>query len=128
MDRGTRNLFALVLVAVIAVTAAAAFLLGGSSLIDPGAPANATAVDGVIVAVRSEGLDQVKGFDLRTTNQGTLAFTLGDWRTAPNSRRAISSSTRQPRSRFASGTGPRGTTRSRSGSRTLQARSVSRPS
>ena len=78
MDRGTRNLFALVLVAVIAVTAAAAFVLGGSSLIDPGAPANATAVDGVIVAVRSEGLDQVKGFDLRTTNQRTLAFTLGD--------------------------------------------------
>ena len=78
MDRGTRNLFALVLVAVIAVTAAAAFLLGGSSLIDPGAPANATAVDGVIVAVPSEGLDRVNGFDLRTIDQGTLAFSLGD--------------------------------------------------
>ena len=32
------------------VTGAAAFLLGGSSLIDPGAPPDATAVDGVIVA------------------------------------------------------------------------------
>jgi hypothetical protein len=78
VDRGTRNIFALVLIAVIVVTAAAAFLLGGSSLIDPGAPANATAVDGVIVAVRSEGLDRVNGFDLRTIDQGTLAFTVGD--------------------------------------------------
>ena len=68
----------LALAAVILATAAAALLLGGSSLIDPGAPANATAVDGVIVAVRAEGLDQVDGFDLRTTDQGTLAFTLGD--------------------------------------------------
>ena len=78
MDRSTRNLFALVLVAVIAVTAAAAFVLGGSSLIDPEAPANAASVDGVIVAVRSEGLDRVNGFDLRTIGQGTIAFTIGD--------------------------------------------------
>ena len=78
MDRGTRKLFALALVAVVAVAAAAAFLLGGSSVIDPGAPANATSVDGVIVAVRSEGLDRVNGFDLRTIDKGTLAFTLGD--------------------------------------------------
>jgi hypothetical protein len=78
VDHGTRNLFVLALVAVIALTAAGAFLLGGSSAIDPDAPADATSVDGVIVAVRSEGLDQVNGFDLRTTNQGTLAFTLGD--------------------------------------------------
>jgi hypothetical protein len=78
VDRATRNLFALVLVAVIALTGAAALLLGRSSLIDPGAPANATAIDGVIVAVRSEGLDRVDGFDLRTIDHGTLAFTLGD--------------------------------------------------
>lgn len=78
MDRGTRNLFALALVVVVVVTGAAAFLLGGSSLIDPSAPPDATAVDGVIVAVRSEGLDQVTGFDLRTIDQGTLAFTVGD--------------------------------------------------
>ncbi len=44
----------------------------------PGAPAGATGRDGVIVAVRSEGLDRVNGFDLRTIDQGTLAFTLGD--------------------------------------------------
>ena len=78
MDRGTRNLFALVFVVVILVAGAAALLLGGTSRTDPGAPADATPVDGVIVAVRSEGLDKVSGFDLRTTDQGTLAFTLGD--------------------------------------------------
>ena len=78
MDRGTRNLFALVFVVVILVAGAAALLLGGTSRTDPGAPADATPVDGVIVGVRSEGLDKVSGFDLRTTDQGTLAFTLGD--------------------------------------------------
>lgn len=78
MDRGTRRLFLLALVGVIALTAAAAFLLGGSSLIDPGAPANATAVDGVIVGVRSAGIDRVSGFTLRTVDQGTLTFSLGE--------------------------------------------------
>jgi hypothetical protein len=78
VDRGTRNLFVLALVAVIALTAAGALLLGGSSIVDPGAPPNASSIDGVIVAVRSEGLDRVNGFDLRTTDQGTLAFALGD--------------------------------------------------
>jgi hypothetical protein len=78
VDRRTRNLFALALVAVIALTGAAAFLLGGSGLRDPRAPANATAVVGVIVGVKSEGLDKVGGFTLRTTDQGTLAFVVGD--------------------------------------------------
>ena len=78
MDRRTRTLFALVFVAIVAVTGAAALLLGESSVRDPGAPANATTVVGVIVGVRSEGLDQVKGFMLRTIDQGTLAFELGD--------------------------------------------------
>lgn len=78
MDRRTRNLFALVLVVVFAVTAGAALLLGGSALRDPGAPANATAVVGVIVGVQSEGLDRVSGFTLRTTDQGSIAFTIGD--------------------------------------------------
>jgi hypothetical protein len=78
MDRGTRNLFALALVAVIAVAGAAAFLLGGSSVRDPGAPANATAVVGVIVGVQAQGLDRVTGFTLRTTDQGSLAFVIGN--------------------------------------------------
>jgi hypothetical protein len=78
VDRRTRNLFALVFVAVVLLTAAAAFLLGGSSLRDPGAPANATAVVGVIVGVQSQGLDRVTGFTLRTTDQGSIVFVLGD--------------------------------------------------
>ena len=78
MDRGTRNLFVFALVAVLALTGAAAFLLGRGSERDPGAPANATAVVGVIVGVKSEGLDRVAEFTLRTTDQGTLVFVVGE--------------------------------------------------
>ena len=77
VDRRTRNTFVLVLVAVAVVTGAAAFLLGGTSLRDPGAPANATAVVGVIVGVQSQGLDRVSGFTLRTTDQGQMPFVIG---------------------------------------------------
>ena len=78
LDPRTRNLFALALVAVITLTGAAALLLGGSTLRDPDGPPDATAVVGVIVGVKSEGLDRVAGFTLRTTDQGTLAFVVGD--------------------------------------------------
>ena len=78
MDRRTRNLFIVALLVVIGLTGAAAYLLGGTSIHDPDAPAGAQAAVGVIVGVRSEGLDRVSGFDLRTTDQGTLAFVLGD--------------------------------------------------
>jgi len=78
VDRRTRNLFALALVAVIALTGAAAFLLGRTGLLDPEAPPGATAVVGVIVGVDAQGLDRVSGFTLRTTDQGTLAFVVGD--------------------------------------------------
>ena len=60
------------------VTGAAAFLLGGTAIRDPEAPAGAQAAVGVIVGVDSQGLDKVTGFDLRTTDQGTLVFVLGD--------------------------------------------------
>jgi hypothetical protein len=78
MDRRTRDLFALAFVAVVVLAGAAAFLLGGTSLRDPGAPPGATAAVGVIVGVQSEGLDRVSGFSLRTIDQGTLDFTIGD--------------------------------------------------
>lgn len=78
VDRRTRNLFLAALVIVIALTGAAAFLLGGSAIRDPDAPAGAQAAVGVIVGVESAGLDKVTGFDLRTTDQGTLVFKLGD--------------------------------------------------
>ena len=76
MDRRTRNLFVLALVAVIGITAAAATLLGAASPPDP-VPSGATPVVGVIVGVRSEGLDKVTGFTLRTTDRGSLVFTVG---------------------------------------------------
>ncbi len=78
MDRRSRNLFIAALVVVIGLTGAAAFLLGGTAVRDPDGPAGAQAAVGVIVAVRSEGLDKVSGFDLRTTDQGTLTFVLGE--------------------------------------------------
>jgi hypothetical protein len=77
MDRRTRNLFALALVAVVVFTGAAALLLGGATLRDPGAPADATTAVGVIVGVQSQGLDRVTGFTLRTTDQGSLVFVIG---------------------------------------------------
>jgi hypothetical protein len=78
VDRRTRNLFALALVAVIVVAGAAAFLLGDTSLRDPEAPKDAQSVIGVIVGVDSAGLDRVNGFTLRTTDRGSLEFTIGD--------------------------------------------------
>jgi hypothetical protein len=78
VDRRTRNLFGLVFIAVVVLTGAAALALGGTSLRDPGAPANATAAVGVIVGVQSQGLDKVTGFTLRTTDRGSLVFVIGD--------------------------------------------------
>jgi len=80
VDRRTRVLvaFALVFIAVIAVTGATAVLLGGTSRSHPAAPTNGTAMVGVIVNVRSRGLDRVSGFTLRTTDQGSLDFAIGD--------------------------------------------------
>src|SRR6478736_3918810 len=53
-------------------------LVGGSGVRDPDAPPGAEAVVGVIVGVDSAGLDRVNGFTLRTTDRGTLVFTIGD--------------------------------------------------
>ena len=61
------------------MTGAAAFLLGGSGDPRPGRAGRARRPSiGVIVGVDSAGLDRVNGLHLRTTDQGTLAFTLGD--------------------------------------------------
>ena len=77
MERRSRNLFALVLVAAITLASAAVLLVGTGILRDAGAPANATAAVGVVVGVKAEGLDRVSGFTLRTTDQGTLVFAIG---------------------------------------------------
>ena len=77
MDRLTRNVFAIALVAVIAVTGGAAILLSGTD--DGGADGSAKApsVEGVIVGVQSEGLDRVRAFTLRTGDGATVPFTVG---------------------------------------------------
>ena len=78
MDRRTRNLFALVLVVVVAITAGAALVLSDTTLFDPDGPSDMPAVEGVIVAIDSAGLDDVRGFTLRQVGGETLEFRLGE--------------------------------------------------
>ena len=74
MDPRTRNVFAGILVVVIGLTAAAAILLGQART--PAPPPGTVAIDGIIVAVDSAGLTDVKGFDLRSADGTTLTFSL----------------------------------------------------
>lgn len=78
MDRRTRNLFAIALVAVIALTGGAALILGAGSSPTPAAtpPAGTSEVVGVIVAVDSQGLGDVRGFTLRRSGGEELTFGL----------------------------------------------------
>lgn len=78
MDRRTRNLFALLLVVIVAVTGGAALLLSDTSMLDPDAPADAAMIEGVIVAVDSAGLTDVRGFTLRVRPGRTMDFLLGE--------------------------------------------------
>jgi hypothetical protein len=78
VDRRTRNLFAVVLVIVIAVTGGAAILLSSTSVLDPDGPPATTSVEGVIVAVDGSGLDDVRGFTLRRPGGEMLEFRLGE--------------------------------------------------
>jgi hypothetical protein len=73
VDSRSRNVFVLALVAVLAFAGAAVFVLGGGGT--PGGsqtPAGTTPVVGVVVAVESGGLDDVRGFTLRATDDGRL--------------------------------------------------------
>jgi hypothetical protein len=74
MDRRTRNLFALALVAIIAVTGGAAVLFSSTGV---GGSGTRQSVSGVIVGVDSEGLDRVRGFTLRIDEGQTLEFAMG---------------------------------------------------
>ena len=74
MDRRTRNVFVIGLLALVAASGAAAYFLSAA----PGNPDATESVSGVIVGVESEGLDRVRGFDLRTQNGTTVSFVLGD--------------------------------------------------
>jgi hypothetical protein len=77
MDPRTRNVFVAALLVLVVASAGALILLGGTGA-NPGGSANAPSVVGVIVGVQSEGLDRVRGFDLRTQDGATLAFKLGN--------------------------------------------------
>jgi hypothetical protein len=76
MDRRTRNLFAVVLVVVIAITGGAALILGATGGSAPAAPTGTTSADGVVVAVDAAGLGDVHGFTLRETGGSLLDFRL----------------------------------------------------
>ena len=78
MDRRTRNLFALVLIAVVVITAGAALVLSDTSMFDPEGTSDVAAVEGVVVAVDSTGLTDVQGFMLRVAGGETMAFRLGE--------------------------------------------------
>ncbi len=77
MDRGTRNVFAAAIGAIVSLTLAATLLFGGSTRTQ-GPPADAISIDGVVVGVRSVALDQVTGFSVRTTDDGTIDFVMGE--------------------------------------------------
>jgi hypothetical protein len=77
MDRGTRNLFALAVVVVIVVTGGAALILDGTGS-DPASPEGGSFMDGVIVGVEAESLNDVQGFSLRRNGDGAIVeFDLG---------------------------------------------------
>jgi hypothetical protein len=83
VDRRTRNLFALVLVVVVAITGGAALLLSDTWLpVDPmvssDGPDQGSQVEGVIVAVDSSGLADIRGFSLRRVGGEILEFRLGE--------------------------------------------------
>ena len=71
-------MFALLLVAVIAAAVGAALVLSGTSPVDPDDPPATSFVEGVIVAVDSAGLSDVRGFTLRRPGGETVEFGLGE--------------------------------------------------
>jgi hypothetical protein len=73
MDRRTRLAFGLILVGVVVLGGGAALLSQRSST---GRPDGSPTVDGIVVAVDSQGLGDVKGFRLRTADGRTLSFDL----------------------------------------------------
>ena len=75
MDRGTRRLFVVALVVLVAVVGLATIILGAPPP-DGGPPSGTTAVEGVIVAVDSQSLSDVRSFDLRTTDGSVRRFVL----------------------------------------------------
>lgn len=78
MDRQTRRLFAVVLVALVLVVGGAAVVL--SETTTPGAepPDGTVPVEGVIVGVDSAGLGDVRSFDVRLADGSVRRFGLAE--------------------------------------------------
>jgi hypothetical protein len=109
MDAGTRRLFVAAIVLIVAITGSAALLLSGPTgtpgPTDPGQTPNPTVavtgspvagasssdpqaipaspVRGVVVAVDSRGLDDVRAFTLRADDGAILVFDLREMRDTP---------------------------------------------
>jgi hypothetical protein len=76
VDRWTRRLFAVLFVGVVVATALAALLLSETTGADPDLPPGTTAMTGVVVAVDSAGLGDVRGFTLRRPGGELVEFVL----------------------------------------------------
>jgi sugar lactone lactonase YvrE len=79
MDRRSRNLFVLALGVFVAVTGAAAILLGSTATPDPDGPPGASQVVGVITRVESTSLDNVTAITVRTTGGDIVDFAIGQY-------------------------------------------------
>ncbi len=75
VDRRTLRLFGVTLVALVVVVAVAATLAGGQGQ-DPEAPQGEQVV-GVVTAIDSQGLTDVRGFALQAQDGRDLAFRIG---------------------------------------------------
>lgn len=76
MDTRTRRLFAILLLAVVVVTAIAAVLFSEPALVDPDRPADTVEMTGVVVGVDSQGFSDVRGFTLRRPGGELVEFSL----------------------------------------------------
>jgi hypothetical protein len=76
MDRSTRKLFALGFIVVFAITGAAVLIFGGVARSGPSAAPDLPTAIGVITAVDSAGLSNIKSFTLRQADGSTASFEL----------------------------------------------------
>lgn len=76
MDPATRRIFVLILVLVVAITGGAALILGGGGRGGPDSPPDLPTATGVIVAVDSAGLSDVRSFTLRQADGTSHRFEL----------------------------------------------------
>jgi hypothetical protein len=76
VDVRTRRLFAILLLAIVVITALAAILFSETGIVDPDRPAGTTDMTGVVVGVDSQGLADVRGFTLRLRDGQLVEFSL----------------------------------------------------